>query len=87
MRTDVRSGIIVLHFHPCQWIGDLAGGRYSVPRIGDGVFVIGIGRIERSCRIERFLIIYQVMILLNGAEHSQFAVQEAVEHFLIHVHI
>ena len=87
MRADVRSGIIVLHFHPCQWIGDLAGGRYSVPRIGDGVFMIGIGRIERSCRIERFLIIYQVMILLNGAEHSQFAVQEAVEHFLIHVHI
>ena len=27
------------------------------------------------------------MILLNGTEHSQLAVQEAVEHFLIHVHI
>ena len=49
--------------------------------------MVGIGGVECGCRIERFLIIHQIMILLNGTEHSQLAVQEAVEHFLIHVHI
>ncbi|CDC90942.1 unknown [Bacteroides faecis CAG:32] len=87
MGADMGSGVMILHFHPCQRIGNLAGGGDSVPRTGHRVFVVGIGGIESSGRIERFLKVYQIVVLLDRAEHTQFAVQKTVKHLLGHVHI
>ena len=49
--------------------------------------MIGVCGIESGGRIEGFLKVYQIVILLDRTEHAQFAVQKTVEHPLGHVHI
>ena len=49
--------------------------------------MIGVCGIESGGRIEGFLKVYQIVILLDRTEHAQFAVQKTVEHLLGHVHI
>ena len=49
--------------------------------------MVGVCRVEGGGGVECFLIIYEVMVLEDRTEHSQFAVQKTVEHLLVHVHV
>ena len=49
--------------------------------------MVRIRRVKGCRRIEGFLIVNQIMIFQDRTEHPQFAVEEAIEHLLVHVHI
>ena len=85
--TDMRSSVVIVHLHPCQRVCYLTGGSDAVPRVSNGIFMVRIRRVKGCRRIEGFLIVNQIMIFQDRTEHPQFAVEEAIEHLLVHVHI
>ena len=86
MRADTRNGLFILHFHPCQRIGYLAGVRHAVPRAVP-VFMIGKSRVKGSRRIESLLLVHQIAVVLHRTEHADIAPDETVEQALRHIHI
>ena len=87
MGADVRRCIMVLHFHPCQRIGYLAGIGDLIPGTRLRILMIRKSRIKGSCRIKSLLIIEKIVIFLYRTEHTQLATDKITEDFLCHIHI
>ena len=66
---------------------DLAGIGNLIPGTGFRITVIGICRIKSCSRIECFLKVKQIMVLLDRAKHTQLAHQKIIKNMLGHVHI
>ena len=87
VRAEIRNIITVVHFHPCQWIGNLTGRRYLIPCIRSIILMIRKRRIESRCRIERLLQVDQVTVFLHRTEKSQLALDKLTEYILRHIHV
>lgn len=84
--AEVGRGVAVVHLHPRQGVGNLAGRRQLVPS-ARGVAPRREGGIEGGGGVEGLLEVEQGAVALDGAEEAQLAIQQAVYQLLVEVHV